>query len=555
MNIIFGTDFSHIAKTGAGVAAALGRKLRHRFDVVRSHRGHAPPRFRRGPVCVLAVLFVLSVADVSARAGDQPQWGQRHSRNMVSAERGLPVDCDPQTGRNIRWVADLGTSTYSTPVIARGRVLIGTNNGAPRDPRQEGDRAVLMCFAESSGRLVWQLVVPKLPECPYLDCPGAGLTASPAVEGDRVYLVNNRAEVMCLDLDGLANGNDGPYQDESRHAAPRGVEPAPTGALDGDILWVTDLRREVDVYPHDSANISVLVQGDHLYVSTPNGVDHTHRHRPSPRAPGLVVLDKHTGRIVAQDDTGIGARVFHSTFSSASFGVAAGRPLVFHGGGDGVVYAFEALPAAAPATVRPASLKLAWSFDCDPAAPKENISQYQGNRRTSPSSIVGMPVFHGDRIYVAAGGDPWHGKRECWLFCLDATGAGDVTRTAAVWTYPLERHCISTPSVTEDGLVFIADMGRMLHAVDGRTGRALWTQELDGEVWGSTLVADGKVYVGTHRGTLWVLRAGRAKEVLGSTNLGRPIHTTPVAANGVLYVATMNRLYALAAAPGDSKRP
>lgn len=525
------------------------------FDVTRTDPGPTPPPSGGSPTSALAALLVLTGLHASAPAGDQPQWGERDSRNMVSAERGLPTDCDPQTGRNLRWVADLGTSTYSTPVIARGRVLIGTNNGEPRDPRHRGDRAVLMCLEESSGRLVWQLVVPKLPECPYLDCPGVGLTSSPTVDGDRVYLVNNRAEVMCLDLAGLADGNDGPFRDESRHAAPPGEEPVPPGARDGDILWVTDLRREVQAYPHDSANISVLVRGDHLYVSIPNGVDHTHRHRPSPRAPGLVVLDKHTGRRVAQDDTGIGARVFHSTFSSASFGVVAGRPLVFYGGGDGVVYAFEALSAAPPATAGPAGLKVAWSFDCDPAAPKENISQYQGNRRTSPSSIVGMPVFHGDRIYVAAGGDPWHGKRECWLVCIDATGTGDVTRTAAVWTYPLERHCISTPSVTEDGLVFIADMGRMLHAVDARTGRACWTQELDGEVWGSTLVADGKVYVGTHRGTLWVLRAGRTKEVLGSTNLGRPIHTTPVAANGVLYVATMNRLYALAASPDSHPGP
>lgn len=494
----------------------------------------------------------------AVQAGDQPQWGQRYSRNMVSEERGLPTDCDPKSGRHIRWVADLGTSTYSTPVVARGRVLIGTNNSNPRDPRHRGDRAVLLCLDEQTGRLVWQLVVPKLPHDPYLDCPGVGLTSSPAVEGDRVYLVNNRAEVMCLDLDGLANGNDGPFQDESRHAAPLGVEPIPPGPLDADILWVTDLRREVAAYPHDSANISVLVVGDHLYVSVPNGVDHTHRHRPSPHAPGLVALDKHSGRLLARDDTGIGARVFHSTFASASFGVVRDRPLVFYGGGDGVVYAFEALAAARlPGTLpseAPAILKVIWSFDCDPLAPKENISQYQGNRRESPSSIVGMPVFHDDRIYVAAGGDPWHGKRQCWLKCIDATGAGDVTRTAALWSYPLARHCISTPSVT-DGLVFIADMGRMLHCVDVRTGKAVWTHELDGEVGGSTLVADGKIYVGTHRGTLWVLAAGRDKQVLSSVDFDRPIYTTPVAANGVLYVATMTQLYALAVAPPTSANP
>ncbi len=394
-----------------------------------------------------ALLFLARGAAPSAWAGDQPQWGQQYSRNMVSEERGLPASLDPKSGRNVRWVVDIGTSSYSTPVVARGRVLIGTNNGNPRDPRHQGDRGVLLCFDEQTGRLVWQLVVPKLPHDPYLDCPGVGLTSSPAVEADRVYLVNNRAEVMCLDLHGLANGNDGPYQDESRRAAPLGVEPVALGNLDADILWVTDLRREVDAYPHDSANISVLVQGDHLYVSTPSGVDHTHRHRPAPHAPGLVVLDKHTGRLVARDDTGIGARVFHSTFSSPAFGVVNDRPLVFYGGGDGVVYAFEALaavaaissPARSPVSSPSrslATLNVAWSFDCDPAAPKQNISQYQGNRRESPSSIVGLPVFYEGRIYVAAGGDPWHGKRECWLKCIDSTCTGDVTRTASLWSYP-----------------------------------------------------------------------------------------------------------------------
>ena len=56
----------------------------------------------------------------------------------------------------------LGTSTYSTPVISGGKVLIGTNNDEPRDPRHQGDRGVLLCLDEKDGRFCWQLVVPKL---------------------------------------------------------------------------------------------------------------------------------------------------------------------------------------------------------------------------------------------------------------------------------------------------------------------------------------------------------------------------------------------------------
>src|SRR5678815_3335235 len=68
-------------------------------------------------------------------AADQPQWGQRWSRNMISSERGLPESFDPKTGRNIKWTAPLGTQTHSTPVVAGGRIYVGTNNGDPRDPK------------------------------------------------------------------------------------------------------------------------------------------------------------------------------------------------------------------------------------------------------------------------------------------------------------------------------------------------------------------------------------------------------------------------------------
>jgi hypothetical protein len=48
----------------------------------------------------------------------------------------------------------------------------------------------------------------------------------------------------------------------------------------------------------------------------------------------------------------------------------------------------------------------------------------------------------------------------------------------------------------------------------------------------------------TERGEVWVLAAGREMKLLGKANLGSPIHSTPVAANGVLYVATGRHLFA-----------
>ena len=82
----------------------------------------------------LAICCVAIICLPSLQAADQPQWGHAWTRNMVSSEKGLPDSFDPETGRNILWVAPLGTHTHATPIVAGGRVYVGTNNARPRDP-------------------------------------------------------------------------------------------------------------------------------------------------------------------------------------------------------------------------------------------------------------------------------------------------------------------------------------------------------------------------------------------------------------------------------------
>ncbi|MGB7161529.1 MAG: PQQ-binding-like beta-propeller repeat protein [Tepidisphaeraceae bacterium] len=485
-----------------------------------------------------------------ADAADQPQWGRAWSRNMVSDETGLPDTFDPGTGRNVKWVAELGSQSYASPVVSGGRVLIGTNNDNPRDPRHRGDRAVLLCLDESDGRLLWQLVVPKLSEDlgdPYLDWRRVGFASPPTVEGIRAYTLTNRGEVVCLDMNGMADGNAGPFADEGAHMTLRAAatQPIAPAANDADIVWVCDLVQRAGVRTHDQVQGSVLVHGDLLYVNSCNGVDGTHRAIPSPDAPSLVVLDKRTGRIVARDSLRLGPNTFHVNWSAPSLGGGDGvDPRVFFGGGDGVCYAFEPFKGASPADEKPAQLKDVWRFDPDPAAPKQDVHRWVGNRREGPSVIMGMPVALGGRVYLTAGGDPWWGKQRAWLKCIDAAGSGDVTRTAEVWSYPLPRETCSTAAVY-DGMVFVTDVGGHLHCVDAATGKPHWTHKAVGEFWASPLVADGKVYAGTRRGQFVVLAAAPEKRLIAKVDLDEPVHGTAIAANGVLYVPTMNHLYAV----------
>ncbi len=237
------------------------------------------------------ILFALLLP--SAQSADQPQWGMRHTRNLISAETGIPTTFNPETGQNIKWSADLGDNTYGTPIVSGGKVLIATNNGNPRDPKHQGDRGVLMCFDEDDGSFLWQLVIPKIAD--YQDWPRIGLTTVPTVEGDRIYLLSNRCEVLCVDLNGLRDGNDGPFTDEGTYMSP-GNDSLPLDETDGDILWRIDLIEELGVHPHDAPFGSVMVKDRYLYVCTSNGVDASHRFMPAPEAPSLVVVDKETRR-------------------------------------------------------------------------------------------------------------------------------------------------------------------------------------------------------------------------------------------------------------------
>ena len=80
---------------------------------------------------------------------------------------------------------------------------------------------------------------------------------------------------------------------------------------------------------------------------------------------------------------------------------------------------------------------------------------------------------------------------------------------------------------------------------DAKTGQRYWMHDLKGAVWGSPYWADGKVYVATEDGDVFVFAHGKTKKLLTKVEMELPIRSTLVAANGVLYVMTESRLYAL----------
>ena len=184
-------------------------------------------------------------------------WGHDPSHNMVSDETNLPSvaeagkpkeeggSIDLSTTKNVKWAAKLGSAAYGNATVAGGGVFVGTNNSSPRDPKYAGDYAILLCLDEQTGNLLWQFAMPKLAAGKANDWELVGLCSSPTVEGDHVYIVTNRCEVLCLDVHGQAgNMNRGPFTDEAHYTAGPGKPPIEQGPNDADIVWRDDLRDE-----------------------------------------------------------------------------------------------------------------------------------------------------------------------------------------------------------------------------------------------------------------------------------------------------------------------
>jgi outer membrane protein assembly factor BamB len=498
---------------------------------------------------------LLALCLLGAGASDWPQWGRDGSRNMVAPPhktRDVPASFEPgkmldgeetvqmpsgsKAAKSLRWVVKLGSQSYGNPTVANGRVFVGTNNASPRDPKYKGDYSMVMAFSDHTGDFLWQLAVPKLGAGKVSDWEYLGICSSPAVQGDVVYVVSSRGEVLALDVHGQANGNQG-FADEAQYVAGPGKPPIAQGPHDGDILWKYDMRQDLGVFPHNVTSSSVLIMGSRLVVATSNGVDWSHKNVPAPFSPSLVVLNRKTGALVAEEASGISERLLHAGWSSPATAKIKGKPAILYGAGDGLIYAFSGKPSVDSEGLK--VIRELWRVDANPKhyRTRDGAPRPYG-RRDGPSEIIASPVVHKGHVCAVIGQDPEHG-----------TGAGAVTcvrlKDGAIrWQNTSVGRSISTLAIS-DGVVFAADLMGFLYAIDFASGADLWKHDTGARLWSSPVVADGKVIIGNEDGTLVSLKAGREKKVLGEVTLHAPIYGSVIVAGDTLYVPTQSHLYAV----------
>jgi outer membrane protein assembly factor BamB len=538
-----------------------------------------------------------AVSDSIAVGGsDHVMFGGTPDRNMVNhKDKNITDNPDPEEEGTLKWQAELGSRAYGGPTIARGKVFVGTNNERPRNPRDQRvtpdgdvepiDKGILMCFDENTGEFLWQAVHDKLPSGQVHDWPKEGICSTPLVEGDRVYYVSNRCTVVCADINGLTNGQQG--------RPLRGLDPKTNMQVDfdhktdADIIWEYDMIRELNVFPHNMAACSPLIVDDLVFIVTANGVDEGHINIPAPNAPSFIALDKNKGTLVWQSNLP-GRLIMHGQWSNPTYAEIKGVKQVIFPGGDGILYGLE-----------PTTGKVLWKFD---ANPKESVYDLGG--AGTRNDFIGTPVVYDDKVYIGVGQDPEHFTGVGHFWCIDpskATQPGmDISPELGEWHKPGKPNpnsgvvwhyggvdkrpnvlrdfkfgrTMSTACIVDD-VLYISELQGQLHCLDAKTGKLFWMYDTKGAIWGSPYYVDGKVYLATESGDLFVFKHSKQPKVIDPTDnpdakdqrsfrkamtakyqqvadeyllhrieFDAAIRSTPVAANGVLYVMTEKTLYA-----------
>ena len=450
-------------------------------------------------------------------------YGGTPQRNMANVvEKNIPTEWSIEEGKqkNIKWSVELGSYSYGGPVIARGKVYVGTNNAKPRDPNMKGkDKAVLMAFNEADGKFLWQIMHDIPDAATFQMVLGYGLLSTPTIDDDRIYYVTPSCEVICA------------------------------GADDGKVKWRYDMMKELKVVPFHCGNCSPLVVGDRVFLVTSNGNEDGKI--ASPKAPSFIALDKHKGTLLWQNDLP-GANILEGQWSNPALANIAGKQQIIFPGGDAVLYGLE-----------PDTGKMIWKFQCNPGPRVEGVTL---------NYPIATPVVYDNKVYLGLGIYPDHGKptRVSHFLCVDVAKTGDVSaksldakaaaskNSALVWAFggmivprPAKgRSVVFGPTLStaaiHDGLVYISEEAGYLHCLDAKTGQKYWEHDFKAGLWGSPYYVDGKVYQGIDDGSIVVFEAGKKLKVIRQMDMEETVQGTPAVANGVLYVATKSKLYAIA---------
>ncbi|MBI2834236.1 MAG: PQQ-binding-like beta-propeller repeat protein [Acidobacteria bacterium] len=238
---------------------------------------------------------------------------------------------------------------------------------------------------------------------------------------------------------------------------------------DGKLLWERSVGEEFAAFTtHGGRTMSPLVDGDLVIVSAAVSTWGTQANR----AHRFIALDKRTGDIVWVATPG--GRPYDTAYAAPLIATINGMRLLICGTGDGAIHA-----------MKPQTGERVWSF----VASKRAINTGVAVKETT------VIVSHGDENLDTS--------ELGMIAAIDGSQTGDIK--TARWMVRGDQFGFSSP-VIDGTRVYQIENGSRLKAFDLESGRELWRQPLGTIQKAPLVMADGKLYVGTESGKLFIVR-------------------------------------------------
>ena len=490
--------------------------------------------------CVCVAFFVVLCSAVSSAAQGLPNtWPQFRGPNASGIATGAaapPLEFGP--AKNQLWKTALPVG-HSSPAIWGDRIFLT----AVDTPNK---RLETIAIDRTTGRIVWRQAV-SVEEFEHVHVLGNAATATPAVDGERVYAYFGSYGLVAYDFD-------------------------------GHLAW----QQQMPVLQINfGSGTSPVVAGDLVILN-----------RQEPKDPFIVALDKKTGKEVWRRTYQIpqGLPVGYASYSTP---LIVGPQVVVHGMNR--LDAFDlatgerkwwvdihstgtSSPIFAGGTIYVASWSPFGEADQLPNLPDfATLLKYDknGNGTLSqdeipPSLYVfsrpDTPDVPGATYSVKAAfarfdtnkdgeldKEEWEAglkyiaqlHAEHGLLAVRPGGTGDVTATNVIWKEKTSIPEVPTPIAYQNRIYMIRN-GGILTCVDAATGRVVYRGRVGapGPYFSSPVIAGSRLFVTSGDGVISVLGLGDDLQVLAKNDLGEPIMATPAVVGGVLYVRTASALFA-----------
>jgi outer membrane protein assembly factor BamB len=285
---------------------------------------------------------------------------------------------------------------------------------------------------------------------------------------------------------------------------------------DNKVLWDRSLPEDYGaVTTHGGRTTSPIVHGDLVILNTLL-LAWGDLNRPGNR---YMAFDKRTGQTVWISSPQ--ARHYDTNYSTPIVATVDGMTALVVGGTDG---AFHAIKANTGEPI--------WRID------------------VSKRAILNSVLYRDGTVYLTHGEENIGTTEMGMVAALRASGRGDLKPDAFAWRTFGFLPTYASP-VMDNERLYTVDNGAIVAAFDLKTGQRVWERSLGTLQKGSPVLADGKLYVGTENGKVYILRPSATgvevldEDWLGSQQEPEPIVASPIVADGRVYVTSMEATYAI----------